>query len=279
MTHAWRSIGDKRTIVFNYQPSPEIKEYLTTMQNAFRQALQIGYQLAISNSTNQIPSAIDIRKDLKAWYKENIPYNSHHINPICKSASSLLKSYRKNHHGQLGLPIVRKMSARIDAELLKIVDNQLRISLQPRIFTFIPITTNHRYYNYYKEHVSLSEVLLIDKIVCLTFVVRKEPKPIAHSFIAQDINFQTIDSTKTEVDPLNHDVTITAVTTQSVKDIVRIQNDFSRRRQQLQKHIKNPQKKHKKLHQTRPIRFLERGIRSSRGSIHLLSFLPSNRKS
>ena len=65
MTHAWRSIGDKRTIVFNYQPSPEIKEYLTTMQNAFRQALQIGYQLAISNSTNQIPSAIDIRFSCK----------------------------------------------------------------------------------------------------------------------------------------------------------------------------------------------------------------------
>lgn len=251
MTHAWRSTGDKRTIVFNYQPSLEIVEYLITMQNTLRQALQVGYQLALRNNTKQIPSAIDIRKILKAWYKEHIPYNSHHINPICKSASSLLKSYRKNHHGQIGLPIVQKISARIDAELLKIIDNQLRISLQPRVFTFIPIVTNHRHYNYYIEHGSLSEVLVTDKIVCLTFVVRKESKPLAHMFVAQDINFKTIDSTKTEVDPLNHDVTITAVTTQSVKNIVRIQNDFSRRRQQLQKHIKNPQKRTKKLRQTR----------------------------
>ena len=143
------------------------------------------------------------------------------------------------------------MSARIDAELLKIVDNQLRISLQPRKFAFIPIITNHRYYNYYTEHGSLSEVLLTDKIVCLTFVVSKESKPVAHSFVAQDINFKTIDSTKTIVNQVTHDVMITDVTTQSVRNIVKIQNDFSRRRQQLQKHIKNPQKRTKKLKQTR----------------------------
>ena len=34
-------------------------------------------------------------------------------------------------------------------------------------------------------------------------------------------------------------------------NIVSIQNDFSRRRRKLQKHIKNPQKRKKKLKQTR----------------------------
>jgi putative transposase len=41
------------------------------------------------------------------------------------------------------------------------------------------------------------------------------------------------------------------VDTRSLKEIVRIQNDFSRRRRMIQLHVKNPQKRAKKLRETR----------------------------
>ena len=44
---------------------------------------------------------------------------------------------------------------------------------------------------------------------------------------------------------------LTSVETQSLKEIVRIQNDSSRRRRALQKHVRNPEKRARKLRETK----------------------------
>ena len=97
----------------------------------------------------------------------------------------------------------------------------------------------------------LAEVLLTDTRIALTFVIRTDAKPVANTFCASDLNFATLDNTKTVVDPQTKEVTITETRTRSIASIARIQNDFSRRRHQLQKHIPNPQKRHQKLRETR----------------------------
>ena len=99
MGHVWKSTGDKRTLVYPYKPSPEVLTYLQDMQQALRQALQVGYRVAIQSPQQQIPSAIDLRKHLKEWYDQHVEYAAHHINPLCKAAVGLLHSYRKNHAG------------------------------------------------------------------------------------------------------------------------------------------------------------------------------------
>ncbi|MEM3197337.1 MAG: hypothetical protein QW431_05240 [Conexivisphaerales archaeon] len=66
------------------------------------------------------------------------------------------------------------------------------------------------------------------------------------SFVAQDF---TIDSTFATVNAGRP--ALKRTDTQSISDIAHIQNDFSRRRKSLQKHIHNRQKKYRKLRQAR----------------------------
>jgi len=81
--------------------------------------------------------------------------------------------------------------------------------------------------------------------ICLTFVVRGEEKPLGNRLIAQNLNFKSIDSTDALL--RSSQPSLTSVDNQSLKEIVRIQNDFSRRRRMIQLHVKNP----KKLRETR----------------------------
>jgi transposase len=67
--------------------------------------------------------------------------------------------------------------------------------------------------------------------------------------LVQDLNFKSVDSTKASLS--SSQPSLTSVDTRSLKEIVRIQNDFSRRRRALQRHVKNPQKRAKKLRETR----------------------------
>ncbi|WXG42003.1 MAG: transposase [Candidatus Freyarchaeum deiterrae] len=220
------------------------------MQEALRYALQAAYLIATRNKQHKIPHPIELRRMIKDWFYSRYPYARHHINPVCKSAVALLKSYRKNHHeGQLRIPAVKKLAARIDAELFKLVEGQLRITLQPFSYVWIPINTNHKKYKDY-DHGRVSEVLLTERKVCLTFIIGSGNKPLSTRFAASDLNFSTIDSTAAVKDSQGT-VHLEAASTEPLRRITRIQNDFSRRRRRLQSHIPNPQKRARKLKETR----------------------------
>ncbi|MEM0122969.1 MAG: hypothetical protein QXI38_00510 [Conexivisphaerales archaeon] len=48
----------------------------------------------------------------------NYDYAIHHLNPVF--AVAMLRSYKKNHHGELRIPVVKKLEMRIDGELFKV---------------------------------------------------------------------------------------------------------------------------------------------------------------
>jgi len=247
--HKWGSSGEKRTITWEYEPPPELLQYLKDMQEALRYALQAAYLKATRNKQHKIPSPIELRRMIKEWFYSRYQYARHHINPVCKSAVALLKSYRKNHHGQLRIPTVKKLAVRIDAELFKLVEGQLRVTLQPFSYAWIPVNTVHKRYKDYC-HGRVSEVLLTERKVCLTFVIGSGNKPLGARFVACDLNFTTIDST-TAVKDAQGTVHLEAASTEPLHRITQIQNVFSRRRRRLQLHIPNPQKRARKLRETR----------------------------
>ncbi len=246
MGHPWKSKGEKRTVVW-YQDQPEeVVRYLADMQDAIRYALQVAYRSSIREG-GRIPSPIALRREVRGWFNSRYDYARHHINPVCRTAVAMLRSYRKNHHGELRIPEVKRLAMRIDAELLRIVDGKLRITMQPNKYVWLPINTkNKRYVEYSKGRAS--ELLITDSRVCLTFVVCDGKKAFGERLAASDINFKSIDSTKAS---LGDQPVLTAVETQPLREIVRIQNDFSRRRRALQRHVRNPQKRAKKLRETR----------------------------
>ncbi len=47
MSHPWKSMGDKRTIVGHYKPQEDVMKYLTDMQKAIRYAIEVAYEMAI----------------------------------------------------------------------------------------------------------------------------------------------------------------------------------------------------------------------------------------
>jgi putative transposase len=160
----------------------------------------------------------------------------------------MLRSYRRNHHGELRIPEVKRLAMRIDGELFKVVEDRVRITMQPNNYVWLPINTSNKHYQEYSKG-RASELLITDTKVCLTFVVREEKKPLGSRLVAQDLNFKSVDSTKAL---LRTQPVLISADTQTLKEIVRIQNDFSRRRRALQRHVKNTQKRiAKKLRETR----------------------------
>ncbi|MEM3701548.1 MAG: hypothetical protein QXH93_02345 [Conexivisphaerales archaeon] len=118
----------------------------------------------------------------------------------------------------------------------------MRVTLQPGHYAYVPINTENKHFLAYSKG-KASELLLTDNFVCITFTIsEKDP-----SFVAQDLNFSTIDSTFATVNAGRP--ALKGTDTQSISDIAHIQNDFSRRRNSLQKH--NKQKKYRKLRQAR----------------------------
>ncbi|MEM3321907.1 MAG: hypothetical protein QXY02_02980 [Conexivisphaerales archaeon] len=77
--------------------------------------------------------------------------------------------------------------------------------------------------------------------------ISEKERTLGGSFVAQDLNFSTIDSTFATVNAGRP--ALKGTDTQSISNIAHIQNDFSRRRKSLQKH--NKQKKYRKLRQAR----------------------------
>ena len=247
MSHPWKSRGEKRTVTWAYTPPSEVAAYLKDMQQAITYALQAAYIMTIRNPEHRVPSPIDLRKEIKEWFHSNYDYARHHINPVCRAAVAMLRSYRKNHHGELRIPEVKKLAMRLDAELFKIMNDRIRLTLQPNRYAWLPLNTANKHYPQYSQG-RPAELLITNKKICLTFITGDERKPLGDQFVGSDLNFNTIDSTTVTV---HTTPSLTGVNTNPITNIARIQNDFSRRRRRIQLHVKNSQKRQKKLRETR----------------------------
>jgi putative transposase len=247
VSHPWKSKGEKRTIVWYYEPPDEVVQYLRDMQDAVRYALQVAYRTTLRDEKRRLPSPIALRREVREWFYSRYDYARHHINPVCRTAVAMLRSYRKNHHGELRIPEVKRLAMRIDGELFKIVEGKVRITMQPNNYVWLPVNTSNKHCQEYSKG-RASELLITDTKVCLTFVVGEGEKPLGSRLVAQDLNFATIDTTKasTQSEPR-----LEGVETLSIRRISQIQNDFSRRRRSIQLHVKNTQKRAKKLRETR----------------------------
>jgi len=240
MTHLWKSKGDKRTISFYYTPDDIILKYLIDMRDLINKAITNAYSIARS-SNNELPSPITLRKSLKKYYDNNIDYATHHINPACRTAIAILKSYKKNNNGELKVIEAKRLAMRIDSELTKIQDNRLRITLKPHEYQYIPIITKNKKYNEYSK-CKISEVLLTDNRVCITFIVNTGEKPVIdNDIIGFDLNFKSVDYT------IIKNSEIINVDSIDTSDIAKTQRDYARKRSKIQKHIKNPARRNRKL--------------------------------
>ncbi|MCL4359287.1 MAG: hypothetical protein M1463_03625, partial [Candidatus Thermoplasmatota archaeon] len=190
MTHAWASSGEKRTIWWYYEPSDRILTYLEDMRDAVRIGVLEAEGLRRTNG--RIPSPIDLRKEIKAWFDSSYDYAKHHINPVCRSSVSILRSFRKNRKGKK-YPEVKKLAMRLDSELLKLQDGFLRITIRPGEYEYIPINRKHSRFDEYSGS-GISELLLTDRKVVLSFR-KPNNREIGEKKIGVDTNFSNLSMT------------------------------------------------------------------------------------
>src|SRR5438552_3992390 len=133
----------------------EIIRYLEEMQDAIGYALQVSYRDAVNNRNHGIHSPIALRREIREWFYSRYGYARHHINPVCRTAVAMLRSYRRNHHGELRIPEVKRLVMRIDGELFRVAYGRVRITLQPNQQVRLPLNVrNNHYQEYAKERPS-----------------------------------------------------------------------------------------------------------------------------
>ena len=178
---------------------------------------------------------------LKDYYDNNINYAKHHINPVCRTAIAILRSYKKNNNGELKVIKAERLAMRIDSELTKIDNNRLRITIRPNEYEYIDIVDKNKKFNEYSSY-PISEVLLTDNRVYITFITGSDNKPvIGDNIIGFDLNFKSVDYTVIK------DNKIADVGSIDTSEIAKTQRDYARKRRKIQKHIKNPAKRIRKL--------------------------------
>jgi putative transposase len=139
---------------------------------------------------------------------------------------------------------------RIDSELFRVAANldgtvTLRVTLKPFTYEYVMFTPTHRKWAEYTRG-KMTEIMLTDRRLCMTFIAGFEGgKPLGTRFTGSDLNFDSVDFTAYS------DSRLEPPHTEVLSRIVRVQNDFSRRRRRLQLHIRNPEKRAKKLRETR----------------------------
>ena len=138
VTHPWKSSGEKRTAVWGWGQPQQVLLYLRDMQDAVRYALQVAYRMTVRDKERRIPSPIQLRREVRGWFYSRYGYARHHVNPVCRAAVAMLRSYRKNHRGELRIPEVKKLAMRIDGELFKLVGGTVRVTLQPHNYVWLP---------------------------------------------------------------------------------------------------------------------------------------------
>jgi len=252
MNHLWKSLRQKRTIAIRYEPSAQLLSYLSDMRDATRMALAHALVDAKLND-GKIPSPIRLRKKTRPWFVSSMPYARHHINPVCSKAVALLRAYRKRHK-RLGLPSLEKLSMRIDGELFKMTRDEddgqvtIRVTIRPHEYEHIKFRPNHKKWDAYSKG-RLGEITLTDSRLLLTFVKGLATKPLGDQLVGVDLNFATVDCTP--IDGGHQKMMIRHPVTIPTGNIEHIQDSFSRRRRRLQLHVRNPEKRARKLEETR----------------------------
>jgi putative transposase len=250
--HKWKSgEGEKRTIVVEYHPSEHILRYLVDMRGALAMALACGYALG-KNNGDTVPNPVALRRKVKPLFDSAYgAYARHHVNPVCRVATALLRACKKRNK-RLGLPQARRLAMRIDSLLFRVIANgdgtvTVRVTLTPFNYEYITFTPSHKKWSEYSNAAKrVSEVELTEKELCLTFAVGVDArKPLGKRLLGSDLNFHTIDSTAVSGGRLE------PPRTEPLCRIAQIQNDFSRRRRRLQLHVKNRKKRARKLEETR----------------------------
>lgn len=85
-------------------------------ERSFDGALAHAYALARSDNNLLVPNPVALRRKVKPWFDLQYgQYAKHHVNPVCRTAVALLRSYRKKHK-KLAVPRVRRLAMRIDSE-------------------------------------------------------------------------------------------------------------------------------------------------------------------
>jgi putative transposase len=197
--HRWRAReGEKRTIAIEYQASDAILKYLEDMGEALTQALAQAYALAKCDDNMVLPSPVALRRRVKPWFDFRYDYAKHHVNPVCRTAVSLLRSYRKRRH-KLAMPQVRRLAMRIDSELFRIMEHNdgavtVRVTLKPFTYEYITFTPSHKKWREYRRG-AVSEILLTDRRLYLTFILGLDGgKPLGGRLAGLDLNFRSVDS-------------------------------------------------------------------------------------
>src|SRR5713101_5624209 len=167
MSHPWRTSGQKRTIKWSYEAQPAITRYLEDMQDALKYVLQVTYWSTLRDN-GRIPSPITLRRQVRDWFFSRYKYAHHHVNPVCRAAVALMRGYRKTQHGRLGIPQVQRLAMRIDTTLFKLIGERIRITLEPRLYVWIPINTYHKRYGEYSKG-RVSELFITDSSISLSF--------------------------------------------------------------------------------------------------------------
>ena len=215
-------------------------DYLKDMRDAVHYGLLKSEELRRTNG--KIPSPIDLRREIKPWFDSTYGYAKHHINPVCRSAVAIFRSFRKNRKGKK-YPEARKLSMRLDSELVKLQDGFIRITIRPQEYEYIPVNGKHAKYSEYSQY-RISELLLTDRKVVLSFT-KPDQKEIREKKIGMDVNFRNLSMT------VINDGNVEGVLEESTGNIVKVQNDYSRRRRKVQKHVMNPRKRQRKLREAR----------------------------
>ena len=210
------------------------------MQEAIHYGILMGEELRRRNG--RVPSPIDLRREIKTWFDSSYGYAKHHINPVCSSSIAILRSFRKNRKRKK-YPEVRKLSMRMDSELVKLQDGFIRITMKPHEYEYIPVNDHHSKYDEYSRS-GISELLITDRKVVLSFR-KPDQKEIMKRKIGMDVNFSNLSMT------VINEGKVDKIFEKSTTNIVNTQNDFSRRRRNIQEHILNPQKRHRKLREAR----------------------------
>ncbi|WXG44195.1 MAG: hypothetical protein WED04_09200 [Promethearchaeati archaeon SRVP18_Atabeyarchaeia-1] len=243
--HRWKTReGEKRTIAVKYQPSSSILKYLEDMKDALATSLAQAYASAKISGRLLIPNPVALRRRVKPWFDTRCEYARHHVNPLCRTAVALLRSYRKRH-GRLAM--------RIDSELFRLSPNPdgsvtVRVTLKPFTYEYITFIPGHKKWSEYSAAGEACEILLTDRKLCVTFAVgRGGGKPLAARLAGLDLNFHSADSSAFS----SGSIGLESPHTNSLNRVVQVQNDFSRRRRLIRLHVRNPGKRERKLEATR----------------------------
>ena len=78
-----------------------------------------------------------LRREIKEWFDSTYDYAKHHINPMSRASVSIHRSFRKTRKDRKR-PEVRKLSMRLDSELVKLQNGFLRITVVSHEYELIP---------------------------------------------------------------------------------------------------------------------------------------------